>query len=160
MAAGLRSIGLMVAASLALAGTAALGAEPIATGYTNWDDITVEVMSVERKGSVLTVKWAVRNEGEAKQAVAFGLLGGNARTYVVDEESGTKYFVLTDEDNGCLASECEYVGSGATGIRDEVQAGKIKRYWMKLPAPPPEVATLTIFFDETEPLEEVPITDK
>lgn len=150
----------LAAACLLLVCPPARGSEPIATGYTNWDDVGLELMVVDRKASVLTVKWAVRNEGEERQTVSFSLTGDAARTYVVDEESGTKYYVLTDEEGNCLASECQYLGSNSTGISDDVDGGKVKRYWMKLPAPPPEVSGLTLFFDETEPLEDVSITDK
>lgn len=149
----------LAATWLLLVCAAAQSSEPIATAYTNWDDVSLELMVVERKGSVLTVKWAVRNEGEERQRVKFSLTRAAARTYAVDEESGTKYFVLTDEEGACLASECAWVG-GSEGIEEDVDAGKVKRFWMKLPAPPPEISSLTLFFDETEPLEDVSIADK
>ena len=37
-------------------------AKPVATSATNWGEgMLADLMSVERKGSILTVKWAVRN---------------------------------------------------------------------------------------------------
>ena len=138
-------------------------AEPIAiaTVETNWDGISLDVMALERKGSVLTLKWAVQNDGEEATAVQFSLTGKHVRTYVVDEESGTKYYVLTDKEGHAVASSHTYISSDASGIELKAAAGKSSRLWMKLPAPPPEVKIVTLFFDEAvEPLEDVPITDK
>lgn len=140
------------------------GAEPIAiaTVETNWDGISLDVLALERKGSVLTLKWAVRNDGEEATAVQFSLTGKHVRTYVVDEESGTKYYVLTDKEGHAVASSHTWMyGGDAYGIHLKAAAGKSSRLWMKLPAPPPEVKVVTLFFDEAaEPLEDVPITDK
>lgn len=135
-------------------------AATLATALTNWDGVEIHLASVERKGSVLTVKWAVRNGGSAQQQVGFSLVGNGASTYVVDEESGTKYYALTDQENHLVASEHEYVDSGRFGIVANLDAGATKRYWAKFPAPPPEVKTVSLFFTETEPLEDVAITDK
>jgi hypothetical protein len=131
---------------------AAGAAEPLATAETNWPGIHIDVTSVVRKGSVLTVKWVVRNEGDAQEQARFDLRrGGN--TYVVDEESGTKYYVLTDEQNYTLSHR-----QGLYSLRPE--PGQSIRQWMKLPAPPPEIKAVMIIFNETEPLEGVPITDQ
>ena len=134
--------------------------QPLASAATNWDGITLDLVSVERKGSVLTVKWAVQNQSAAAVEIRFGLAHGTPQTYVVDEESGTKYYVLTDKEGKSLAAMHEYLGHDLYGVRETLAAGAIKRYWAKYPAPPPEVKTLTLFFDETEPFEEVPITEK
>lgn len=149
-----------LAALLALPALAAAQAKPLASVETNWTGITLDLVSVERKGSVLTVKWAMSNGGAQAAAVALGLTGDHVTTYVVDEESGTKYFALTDKEGNLVASEHEYVGGGTHGIAESIPAGETKRFWMKLPAPPPEVKSLTVFFSNAEPLEEVPITDK
>ncbi len=136
-------------------------AKPIATGATNWGDgVSIDLMSVERKGSILTVKWAVRNGGSAAVAVKFGLVGRDQTTYAVDEDSGTKYYVLTDKEKHGLASEHQYVGGDTYGIDDTIPAGGTGRYWMKLPAPPPAVKAISLFFSKAEPFESVPISDK
>ncbi len=138
--------------SLLLAFPAA-GAEAVASAETNWEGVTLDVTTVERKGQVLTVKWLLRNEGGKEPSVSFGTFDGGAYTadtYVLDEESGTKYFVLLDEGNKAVAGDLSfYLKPGAT-----------KRLWAKYPAPPPEVSAVTLIFAETEPLEEVPVTDK
>ena len=139
----------------------AAGAAPIASAETNTAGITVDLMSLERKGGVLTLKWAVRNtnQGSEKTWVRFGYRGEDALTYLVDEENGTKYYVLTDKEKHAVASMDKYVG-GPYGIEDHVEPGATRRYWAKFPAPPPAVKTLTVFFDGTEPFEDAPITDK
>ena len=136
------------------------GPKPLATNPTNWPGVTIDLMSVERKGSVLTVKWAVRNTGAERATVQFQMTGRNQTTYVLDEESGTKYYALTDKEKNTLASEHIYIGSDAYGISDYVEAGATNRYWMKYPAPPPAVKTINIFFSNSDPFEGVAITDK
>lgn len=134
-------------------------AEPIASAPTNWPDVDVALMAVERKGNVLTVKWAVTNGADERSSVRFGLTS-KATSYLVDEENGTKYYVLTDQDGNALASEHDYIDGNTWGVSDTLEPGVTARYWAKFPAPPPEVKTLTVLFDQTEPFEEVPITDK
>src|SRR3990170_2582 len=74
------------------------GPRPLATGPTNWPGVTIDLMSVERKGSVLTVKWAVKSTAAKTETVQFELTGKPQTTYLLDEESGTKYYALTDKE--------------------------------------------------------------
>ena len=134
--------------------------KPIASGPTNWKDVTLDLMSVERKGSVLTVKWAVKNAGAKAETVQFGLSGKNMTTYLVDEESGTKYYALTDKEKNTLASEHTYLGGDAYGISASLEAGGTGRYWAKFPAPPAAVKSINIFFTNSDPFEGVAIADK
>ena len=158
----MRTAAGLLLAILALAGP--LVAAPIGSAETNTPGITVDLMSLERKGSVLTLKWAVRNTNTdpsaSKPQVKFGYQGQNARTYLVDEESGTKYFVLTDKEGKSVASTHEYVGDRSFGVAEYIESGASRRYWAKFPAPPPEVKELTVFFDGTEPFEAAPIAEK
>jgi hypothetical protein len=138
----------------------AMAAKPLGTATTNYDGITLDLMSVERKGSVLTVKWAVRNTGASQTNVSFGMTGRDQTTYILDEESGTKYYVLTDKEKNTLASEHEYLGSDTYGITEHIQPGASARFWAKFPAPPPAVKAINVFFTKTEPFEGIAITDK
>lgn len=126
-----------------------LGSSPL-----NVEGLTLDLLSVERKGAVVTVKWAVR-AAEKGGRVMFVLDGKKATTYLVDEENGTKYFALTDKEGQLLATEDEY-----DGIWETVEAGKTKRFWAKFPAPPPAVKTINVLFSDADPLESIPITDK
>ena len=150
--------------TLALGLCMPLFAAPIGSAETNMPGISLDLVSLERKGAVLTVKWAIRNGNPAtttaKTQVKFGYMGPKSRTYLVDEESGTKYYVLTDKEGKSVASQHEYLGADVYGINEHVESGGTRRYWAKFPAPPPEVKVLTVFFDETEPFESAPITEK
>src|SRR6186713_732526 len=99
------------------------GPRPLASGPTNWPGVTIDLMSVERKGTILTVKWAVRNSGDKPAKVQFAMTGKGQTTYLLDEESGTKYYALTDKEKNTLASEHTYLGADAYGIAGDVAAG-------------------------------------
>lgn len=142
-----------------LVSAAAFAAKPLATVSSNTEGIELDLMSVERKGNVVTVKWAVRNTGTANANAAFGLAGNGPTTYLVDEENGTKYYALTDKEGHVLATMHEYV-NGKYGINESVKPGTTKRYWAKFPAPPPAVKTITVLFSDAEPIEDVAIADK
>jgi hypothetical protein len=144
-----------VPAPLALAAV-----QPIATAEMNVDGLELDVMSLERKGNVLTLKWAVRNTGTEQQRALFSMVGTGASTYVVDEENGAKYYVLTDKEGQVLASMHEYTESGRYGINQSIDPGETKRFWAKFPAPPPEVSEVTLLFTATEPFEGVAISEK
>ena len=136
------------------------GPKPLATGPTNWEGVTIDLMSVERKGSVLTVKWAVHNQGAKQATVQFSMTGQQQTTYVLDEESGTKYYALTDKEKNTLASKHVDLGGATYGIHDYMEPGATNRYWVKYPAPPPAVKTINIFFTNSDPFEGIAITDK
>src|SRR6266487_538306 len=92
-------------------------AKPVATNTSNWGEgVLADLMSVERKGSILTLKWAVRNTATKRADLKFGLVGRDQTTYAVDEDSGTKYYVLTDKEKHALASEHVYLGADTYGI--------------------------------------------
>jgi hypothetical protein len=135
-------------------------AATLGSGPMNVSGMNLDLLSVERRGSVLTVKWAVTNGGKDQQQVKFGLKGKHVTSYVVDEESGTKYYALTDKEGNLLASASEYIGSDTFGIGEWVKAGETKRYWAKFPAPPPGVKTINVLLSDTDPFEGVAITDK
>lgn len=140
--------------------TLPLFAASLGTAPMNVKGMSLDLLAVERRGNVLTVKWAVTNGGKDQQQVKFGLKGKHVTTYVVDEESGTKYYALTDKEGNLLASASEYIGSDTFGIGEWVPAGETKRYWAKFPAPPPGVKSINVLLSDTDPFEGVAITDK
>ena len=148
----------IVIAALALCASVAAASEPIATADTNWEGVTVNVMTLTRKGNILTVKFSAVNNGSENQKVAVGFTGHDV-CYVVDEDSGSKYYVLTDQEGNPVASAKDWMPNSTSGINREVAPGKVLRVWMKLPAPPPEVSSVSIFLNETDPIEDVAITD-
>jgi hypothetical protein len=148
------SLSLLILLALPLL-AASLGSAPM-----NVKGLNLDLVSVERRGNVLTVKWAVTNTGSDQAEAKFALKGKHTTSYAVDEESGTKYYALTDKEGNLLASASEYVGSDSYGIAESIKPGETKRYWAKLPAPPPGVKAINILFTDTEPFEAVAITDK
>ena len=142
---------LVLVLTFALPAAAAnLGSAPM-----NVDGLTIDLLSVERKGAVVTVKWAVRNGGSKEVRAMFVLDGKKATTYLVDEENGTKYFALSDKEGQLLATEDEY-----DGIWESVDQGQTKRFWAKFPAPPPAVKSINVLFSDADPFESIAITDK
>ncbi|MBK5260611.1 MAG: hypothetical protein JJE51_13550 [Thermoanaerobaculia bacterium] len=137
-----------------------LVAAPLGTSDMNAAGLSLDLNSVERKGNVLTVKWAVKNSGAENARVNFGLSGRLITTYLVDEENGTKYYSLTDKEGNNLASEHVYIGSDTFGIEDYLKAGETKKYWGKFPAPPPAVKSINIILTDAEPFEGIVITEK
>lgn len=137
----------------------AVGAEPVASADSNWDDVEVHLMSVERKGSVMTVKWAAVNNGAEDQKVYFAYKGRDS-CYAIDEENGTKYYALTDQEGNPIASANDYINPNSTGSNVKIGPGKTKRFWMKMPAPPPEVTKIGIFLNEVEPFDGITIVDR
>ena len=142
-------VSFVLALALPLA-AANLGSAPM-----NVDGLTIDLLSVERRGAVVTVKWAVRNTGTNEARTMFVLDGKKATSYLVDEENGTKYFALSDKEGQLLATEDEY-----DGIWEAVEPGQTKRFWAKFPAPPPAVKTINVLFSDTDPFESIAITDK
>jgi hypothetical protein len=128
---------------------------------SNVEGVTIDLNSLERKGNVLTLKWTVTNNSDKTATVQYGMTGtGSVSTYLVDEESGTKYYALTDKEGNTLASEHAYCGSNVYGISQYVNAGKKMKYWAKFPAPPPAVKTINVLFTQAEPFEGIAITEK
>jgi hypothetical protein len=151
----MRSIVRALAALFTLAFSISAFAASLGSAPMNVDGLTLDLLSVERKGNVVTVKWSVRNETDAEKRIEMKLKGGSTTTYLVDEENGTKYYVLTDKEGHLLATEDSY-----DGIWEALEPKQTKRFWAKYPAPPPAVKTINVLFTDTEPFESVAITDK
>lgn len=131
-----------------------LAAAGLGSAVSN-DGFAIELTSVERKGNVVTVRWSARNDNAKQTKYDVDLAGAGATSYLVDEESGTKYYALTDKEGHLLATETEY-----EGIWEDIEPGQTMRFWAKFPAPPPAVKTINVLFTKTEPFESVAITDK
>jgi hypothetical protein len=153
------SLAALAALAPAVPAQVSTGPRPLASGPTNWPGVTIDVMSLERKGSVLTVKWQVKSTADKRDTIYFQLTGKPQTTYLLDEESGTKYYALTDKEGNTLASEHIYA-DGAFGISDYLEPGATNRYWAKFPAPPPQVKSINVFFTNSDPFEGIAITDK
>jgi hypothetical protein len=118
-------------------------ADALDSQNTNWGSVVADVLEFKRKGNVLTAVGRLRNEG---------LVELNLSTaYILDEAQGRKYKALVDE-NGDVIGCCH--GTTALG------ATATQAFWVKFPAPPPEVKTVTLVFPQTTPFENLAIQDQ
>ena len=94
-----------------------LAAASLGSGLSN-EGFMIDLTSVERKGNIVTVRWSARNDTAKAKYYDIDLAGAGATSYLVDEESGTKYYALTDKEGHLLATESEY-----EGIWEQIDAG-------------------------------------
>jgi hypothetical protein len=127
-------------------------AASLASQETNWSGIVAEVTELRRKGNTLTARVRFRNQGgaEAEPDVHYN------EVYVMDLAAGKKYEVLKDEKGNYIAG----LRSGWNNRwYDKVQPGQSAVIWMKFPAPPADVRTVTLQITGMPPFEDLPIQD-
>jgi hypothetical protein len=141
-----------VAAPASVPAAAPPQAGVLAAQETNWAGIVAEVTEFRRKGNTLTARVRFRNQGSARVEPDFYY----SQTYTLDTSAGKKYEVLKDEQN-------RYIAALHSGYSDRwydyVEPGESKTVWMKFPAPPAEVGTLTLQIPEVPPFEDLAIQD-
>jgi len=135
------------ASAPAPAAAASLASQP-----TNWPGIVADVTEFRRKGSTLTAKVVLRNQGtsDAQPDVRYD------EVYVMDAAAGKKYEVLQDEKG-------HYIAALRSGWNDrwyqKLAPTESYTLWMKFPAPPPETRTVTLQVPGVPPFEDLPIQD-
>ncbi|MFL6259245.1 MAG: hypothetical protein ACJ76Y_05985 [Thermoanaerobaculia bacterium] len=140
------------AAAPATSAAAPAPAAALASQQTNWPGIVADVIEFRRKGSTLTAKVVLRNQGnvDSQPDIHYNEL------YVMDLGAGKKYEVLKDEKGN-------YIAALRSGYRDQwyqrLQPGETYTIWMKLPAPPPDVKTVTLQIPGVPPFEDLAIQD-
>jgi len=133
-------------------GAAPAPAAAVATQTSNWPGVVADVTEFRRKGSTLTVRVVLRNQGnvDAEPDIHYN------EVYVMDLGAGKKYEVLKDEKGGYIAA----LHSGWNNRWYERLAPAASyTIWMKFPAPPPEVKSVTLQVPGMPPFEDVPIQD-
>lgn len=136
----------------AVPGGAPASSANLASQETNWSGVVAEVTELRRKGNTLTAKVRFRNQGgaEAEPDVHYN------EVYVMDLGAGKKYEVLKDEKGNYIAG----LRSGWNNRwYDKVQPGQSATIWMKFPAPPADVKTVTLQVPGVPPFEDLPIQD-
>jgi hypothetical protein len=114
--------------------------------------VVVDVTEFRRKGSTLTARVVLRNQGnvETEPDITY------SEVYVMDLAAGKKYSVLKDEKDN-------YIAALRSGYRDrwhqKLQPGQTYTLWMKFPAPPAEVKSVTFQIPGLPPFEDLPIQD-
>ena len=143
------------------AGTTATGAAPagapaaaasLASQESNWPGISADVTEFKRKGNTLTAKVVLRNHGteDAQAEIKYD------EVYLMDLGAGKKYEVLKDEKGAYIAA----LRSGwADRWYDTVKPTESFTLWMKFPAPPADVKSVTLQVPGVPPFEDLPIQD-
>jgi hypothetical protein len=131
--------------------TASAGAStPIASQETNWPGIIAEVVEFRRRGNTLTTRVRFRNQGDAEAEPDIHY----SEAYLMDAAGAKKYEVLKDETG-------HYIAGLRTGYPDrwyqKIQPGQSQVIWMKFPAPPAEVKSVTFQLPGAPPFEELVI---
>ena len=127
-------------------------AASLASQPSNWPGIVVDVTELRRKGSTLTARVVLNNKGTDKTQADVRY----DEVYVMDLGAGKKYEVLRDEKGA-------YIAALRSGWSDrwyqELPPGGTYTLWMKFPAPPPDVKTVTLQVPGVPPFEDLPIQD-
>jgi len=131
---------------------AAAPAAAVATQTSNWPGVVADVTEFRRKGSTLTVRVVLRNQGnvDSEPDIHYN------EVYVMDLGAGKKYEVLKDEKGTYIAA----LRSGWNNRwYEKLAPGASYTIWMKFPAPPPEVKSVTLQLPGMPPFEDLPIQD-
>ena len=113
--------------------------------------IEIALMEVKRTGGdTVTVRWQYRNTGTSGQNVDelwSGYVIANG-AYLIDSGNKKKYLVIRDAENTPVASNHS---------DRHIPAGKSTSSWARVPAPPADVAKITVVIPNAPPFEDVPI---
>jgi hypothetical protein len=116
---------------------------------TEWDGVTVELTSVKRdEGGSITVQFKYTNTGANKVDSQWPHNVIAEWVYYIDPKNKKKYTVIHDSDNNSIVSP---------GGNFSLAPGASKLFWAKLPAPPADVTSITVFIPGAPPLERVTI---
>lgn len=140
-------------AASASAASAPVASAPVAGAQeTNWKGITAAITEFRRKGNTLTAKIRLTNTGSTASEPDIHY----NENYLIDTAAGKKYEVLKDEKSTYIAG----LRSGwSNRWYENIPPGESRVIWMKFPAPPPEVKTITLQIQGIPPFEDVAIQD-
>ena len=124
----------------------------LASQETNWPGIVAEVTEFRRKGNTLTAKVRLRNQGsgEVETSVLYN------EVYLMDLGAGKKYQVLRDEKGTFIAA---LRAGWSDRWYDNLGPGESYTLWVKFPAPPAEVRSITLQVPGVPPFEDLAIQD-
>jgi hypothetical protein len=136
----------------AAAPAAAPAGTSLASQETNWPGVTAEVTEFKRKGNSLTAKIRLTNKGTADTQPQVEWRD----VALVDATGGKKYEVLKDEKGAAIAS----TRAGWTDRwYESIAPNQSQIIWMKFPAPPLEVKTITLQMPKMPPFDDLTIQD-
>ncbi|HEX5717316.1 MAG TPA: hypothetical protein VF179_14240 [Thermoanaerobaculia bacterium] len=134
------------------AATPAAAGAVLASQETNWQGVVAEVTEFRRKGNTLTAKVRLRNQGSEKVPAEVIY----KEVYLMDLGAGKKYQALQDEKGA-------YIADLRSGWNDrwygDLEPGQSHTMWVKFPAPPAEVKSVTLQVPGVPPFEDLAIQD-
>ncbi len=118
---------------------------------TEWDGVSAELVSVKgNEGGSITVQFKYTNTGANKAELStkesYGHANLAALVYYIDPKNKKKYTVMEDSAHAPVASNSWDV---------KLEPGASKACWAKLPAPPADVNSITVFLPGAPPFEKV-----
>lgn len=124
------------------------------TAETEFGDggVNVELISVTRGEGDITIKFKYTNTGSKEvefHKSNYGFQNIAELVYCIDPKNKKKYTVIKDAEHKPLASLMGNIS---------LEPGASKSGWCKLPAPPADVASLTVVLAGAPPFEKVPVT--
>jgi hypothetical protein len=134
----------------AVSASAASSVGVLARQETSLKNVTAEVLELRRHGSTLNARVRFVNQGSdvVEPVVTYG------DAYLMDATTRKKYEVLKDESN-------RYIAALRPGFADRwyerIAPGEAQTLWIKFPAPPAEVTTLTLVLPKVTPFEDLAI---
>jgi hypothetical protein len=146
----LKVIGIFSGTILILLGIA-IAQEALQTqSHDTLDGVTVDLLKVDVRNNIVTLRFKIRNTGQNKQTWQFNY----ENCYIIDETNQKKYFPLKDSDGLYIAGPIYDKNSGGRFWFD-IQPGGTKGMWIKFPEPTDHPQTISIFLPGLSPFEEV-----
>jgi hypothetical protein len=150
----MHAIHRLLAVAIAIAPLAAIAQQPqvpLASQPTNWQGVIADITEFKRKGNTLTVRVRLHDDGGKDAPVPFSY----DKCYLLDAGAGKKYQVLKDDAGAAIAA----VNAGNYEWHETIKAGQSQTIWMKFPAPPATVKSVSLTIDNTLPFDDLAIQD-
>ena len=110
----------------------------------------IDITKAQVIDNVLTVVFVFRNTSGAKARIKMN----PSEIYYIDSTQNKKYHILKDEKGAFIMAPSLYYGN----LILEVEAGKMKLAWIKMPAPDAGVETININLPGALPFEKLNIS--
>jgi hypothetical protein len=118
----------------------------------------VVVQELKRtSGGTVAMKFTITNGSDKAMGTGYNFAdkdheiidhGSFGGVHLVDEAGKKKYFVVRDTDGKCVCSR---------GVND-LKPGGTANLWARFPAPPDNVAKITVIVPHFQPMDDVPIS--
>ncbi|MBT4520557.1 MAG: hypothetical protein HOC23_11170 [Halieaceae bacterium] len=110
----------------------------------------IDVKKAQVINNVLTIVFVFRNTSGSKAKISMA----PSEIYYIDPTQNKKYHILKDEKGTFIMAPTLFYGK----LEFQVEAGKMKLAWIKMPAPDADVETININLPGSLPFEELKIS--